>query len=65
VEHLIAVMPAADRVCEKSMLLAASQRPPDGQLAVAWRSLLADVVHDDHDEHVGGVRRARPRVAAR
>jgi hypothetical protein len=65
VEHLIAVMPAAGRVCDKSMFVGPSEPVREDRLAVAWRSLLADVVHDDHDEHVGGVRRPCPTVAAR
>jgi hypothetical protein len=32
---------------------------------LGWRSALADVVADDHDEHVGGRRHVRPAVAAR
>jgi hypothetical protein len=32
---------------------------------LGWTSLLADVVHSDRDETVGGMRHARPVVAAR
>jgi hypothetical protein len=32
---------------------------------LGWRSLLADVVHSDRDETVGGTRHVRPLVAAR
>jgi hypothetical protein len=65
IDHVVGVMPAADRVCEKSLLVGAGQRTPRQPLAVAWRSVLADVVHDDRGEHVGGIRRARPAVGVR
>jgi hypothetical protein len=32
---------------------------------LGWTSLLADVVHNDRDETVGGTRHVRPLVAAR
>jgi hypothetical protein len=32
---------------------------------LGWRSLLADIVHNDRDETIGGTHHARPYVAAR
>jgi hypothetical protein len=55
--RIAAVMPRGRRVAEKDM----RRRGDD----LAWASMLADVVHDDRDELVGGRRQARPAVAAR
>ena len=55
--RVAAVMPHADRVTEKDA--------GSGTDEEAWGSLLADVVDGDRDEHVGGLRRARPAVAVR
>jgi hypothetical protein len=51
---LAAFMPAPDLVSAKS-------DPKD----LGWTSLLADVVREDHDEHVGGTLHPRPAVAVR
>jgi hypothetical protein len=55
--HLAAVMPHAGMVAEKDMGV-----PSD---PLGWGSLLADVVHADRDERVGGRRHVRPAVAVR
>jgi FAD/FMN-containing dehydrogenase len=54
-----AAMPSRDAVTARQTGLGA---PYD---IAAWSSVLADVVHSDRDEHVGGVRRPRPAVAQR
>lgn len=57
--QMVAVMPAPGTVVAK-------QVPAGGALdADGWNALLADVVHGDRAEHVGGTRHARPGVAAR
>jgi hypothetical protein len=56
---LAALMPSADAVAAKELPAGA------GYETVGWSCLLADVVHDDRHEHVGGARRARPAVTAR
>jgi hypothetical protein len=57
--RFVALMPSAD-------LLAAWDVPPGGDLdSAGWSSILAEVVHADRDEHVGGRRHPRPTVAAR
>jgi hypothetical protein len=33
---------------------------PAHSMAVGWCCLLAEMVHSDRDEHVGGTRHARP-----
>jgi hypothetical protein len=53
--RMAAVLPRSGRVSEKDMDAAGD--------ALAWGSLLADVVNADRDEHVGGRRHARPAVA--
>jgi hypothetical protein len=56
---MAALMPSPDAV-------AAMEVPMGGRYdTVAWGCLLADVVHDDRHEHVGGRRHARPDVAPR
>jgi hypothetical protein len=55
---LAALMPRAGIVVAKDVV--------DGvDDALGWDSLLADVVHSDRDETVGGTRHARPVVAPR
>lgn len=56
---IAALMPSPDAVAAKEV-------PPGARYeTVGWCCLLADVVHDDRQEHVGGRRRPRPAVAAR
>lgn len=62
VERIAALMPSAD-------VLAATEIPApyaSGEpRLLGWSSVLADVVHDDRHENVGGRLHARPAVAAR
>ena len=57
--QVVALMPGADLLAAKQVY---GPHPAD---MLGWRSALADVVADDHDEHVGGRRHVRPAVAAR
>lgn len=57
--HMTALMPGPDSVSAKELPAAQRYEP------VAWCCLLADVVLEDRDEHVGGRLHARPAVAAR
>jgi hypothetical protein len=59
VRHVAALMPGADVLAAKQLF------GPDPGDMLGWRTALADVVADDHDEHVGGRRHIRPAVAAR
>ncbi|HEY6760627.1 MAG TPA: hypothetical protein VI318_14110 [Baekduia sp.] len=59
VRHVAVLMPSADVLAAKQVF------DPDPDEMLGWRSALADVVADDHDEHVGGRRHIRPAVAAR
>ncbi|WP_445149555.1 hypothetical protein [Baekduia sp. Peel2402] len=59
VRHVAALMPGADLLAAKQVL-----DPGPGDM-LGWRSALADVVTDDHEQHVGGRRHVRPAVAAR
>jgi hypothetical protein len=59
VRHVAALMPGADVLAAKQVF---GPQPAD---MLGWRSALADVVADDHDEHVGGRRHVRPAVAVR
>jgi hypothetical protein len=42
-----------------------SERAAARSMALAWISVLGDVVEDDRDDHVGGTLNARPLVARR
>jgi hypothetical protein len=55
---IAAVMPSPDAVSAKEV--AGGRYSSDG-----WSRLLADVVHEDRREHVGGTLHARPAVTAR
>jgi hypothetical protein len=57
VERIAALVPSTDAVAAKDV---ASQYED-----VGWSAVLADVVHSDRIETVGGVTRARPTVAIR
>lgn len=57
VGHVAAMIPASGTVATKDVGL--------GYDGLAWASALADVVHSDRDDTVGGTLRARPAVAAR
>jgi hypothetical protein len=56
-ERIAALVPSADLLAEKEVV-----RECDD---LGWSALLADVVHSDREETVGGTRHARPAVAAR
>ncbi|MEY2532498.1 MAG: hypothetical protein QOF29_408 [bacterium] len=62
VERIAAVMPSADVVATKEL---PTPEPSAAWHDVGWSSVLADVVHQDREEHVGGRLHARPAVAAR
>jgi trehalose synthase len=64
VEHVAALMPAADRVAEKDVAADRAARI-EAARDVAWSSLLADVAQEDRGEHVGGRLHPRPGVAVR
>jgi trehalose synthase len=59
VRQVAALMPSAGVLSAK--LIQGGQESDD----LAWSSILADVVHDDRGEHVGGTRHPTPAVAAR
>jgi hypothetical protein len=63
VERIAAVMPSADVVATKELSAPVAQSA--AWQDVGWSSVLADVVHQDRGEHVGGRLHARPAVAAR
>ncbi|MEY2533848.1 MAG: hypothetical protein QOF29_1758 [bacterium] len=63
VERIAAVMPSVDIVATKELPMPGEQ--DTAWQDVGWSSVLADVVHRDRDEHVGGRLHARPAVAAR
>lgn len=63
VEHIAAVMPSADVVATKEIPTGDAGGEPCQ--TVGWSSVLADVVHQDRGEHVGGRLHARPAVAVR
>jgi hypothetical protein len=57
-----AFMEGPDVVSAKEL---AARGPESGYVQLGWTSLLADVVREDHDEHVGGRLHPRPDVAVR
>jgi trehalose synthase len=62
VERIAALMPSADVVATKEIPLPFASGEPR---QLGWSSVLADVVHTDRDETVGGTRHPRPTVAVR
>jgi hypothetical protein len=62
-ERIAALMPSADVVAAKE--IAAADAAADRRHNAAWSSVLADVVHADRGESVGGTLQARPAVPAR
>ncbi|HEX7300827.1 MAG TPA: hypothetical protein VF257_17640 [Solirubrobacteraceae bacterium] len=62
VERITAVMPSADVVATKEIPSPFASGEPR---QLGWSSVLADVVHTDRDETVGGTRHPRPTVAIR
>jgi trehalose synthase len=62
VERIVALMPSADLVAGREIPAAFASGEPR---QIGWSSVLAEVVHGDRDETVGGTRHARPKVPAR
>jgi hypothetical protein len=62
VERIAALMPSTDAVAAKDIPAAYASAEPR---QLGWSTVLADVVHGDREETVGGTRHARPRVPAR
>lgn len=62
VERIAAIMPSADLVVTRELPAAFASGEPR---QVSWSSILAQVVHADRDETVGGTRHARPAVPSR
>jgi hypothetical protein len=60
VRHVAAFMPGADVLAAKEVV-----DDPDQSEVLGWRAALADVVTDDHADHVGGRLHVRPAVAVR
>jgi hypothetical protein len=61
VERVAAILPKAGLVVVKDAAIGDSAR----SIALAWISVLGDVVEDDRDDRVGGTLHARPLVAGR
>jgi hypothetical protein len=64
-ERIVALLPKAGLVIVKDAASGDSERAPARSMALAWISVLGDVVEDDRDDHVGGTLNARPLVARR
>jgi hypothetical protein len=62
VERIAALMPCADTVAAKDIPAAVAS---GGPRLLAWSSVLAEVVHSDRDETVGGTLHPRPTVPVR
>jgi hypothetical protein len=65
VEGVAALVPKARLVIVKEAATADSAGVSADNVALAWISILGDVVEDDRDDHVGGTLNARPFVARR
>jgi hypothetical protein len=64
VKHVAALLPAAGLVDVKDTAAGAS-RATARRLALAWSSILGDVIDTDRDDRVGGTLHVRPAVAPR
>jgi trehalose synthase len=64
-ERVAALMPSADAVAAKEIPSAGPELAGDALRQVAWVTTLADVVHGDRGETVGGTLHPRPFTAAR
>ncbi|MEA2277556.1 MAG: hypothetical protein QOI62_400 [Solirubrobacteraceae bacterium] len=62
VERIAALMPSADVVAAKEIPMPYADGEPR---LLGWSTVLADVVHGDRDESVGGTLRPRPAVPMR
>jgi len=58
VQRVAALMPSLDRVTAKEI-------QPEQRPGLGWGSVLADIVHSDRGDRVGGTLHARPAVPAR
>jgi hypothetical protein len=70
VTRIVAVTPAAGSVTEQEVALRRpsgrrAQLPVESSAELGWGTLLADVVHGDRADCVGGTFHARPRVPSR
>jgi hypothetical protein len=65
VERVAAIMPKAGLIVVKDAAIGDSPRAFARSMALAWISILGDVVEDDRDDRVGGTLHARPLVAGR
>jgi hypothetical protein len=63
-ERVAALIPAA-RLLDVRQASAGGDAARTERLALAWASLLGDIVEEDRSDHVGGLIRARPAVAPR
>lgn len=61
--RLAAAMPAPSHVALKEV--ATRDAPGEPGAGLGWRAVLAEVVGEDRDEHVGGTLHARPVIAVR
>lgn len=64
-ERIAALMPSADLLAAKDIALTSPEDALERCHNVGWSSVLADVVHADRDESVGGTRHPRPAVPVR
>jgi hypothetical protein len=65
VERVAAFLPQAGLVIVKDAAIGDPARTSARSMALAWISILGDVVEGDRDDHVGGTLHARPLVARR
>ncbi|HEU4702349.1 MAG TPA: hypothetical protein VFS37_07690 [Conexibacter sp.] len=65
VEHVAALLPAAGLVAVKDATAGSGESAPAQHGALAWSSVLGDVVEADRDDRVGGTLHVRPAVAPR
>jgi len=65
VEHVAALLPAVGLVDVKDAMAGGGGSPPAQRSALAWSSVLGDVVEADRDDRVGGTLHVRPAVAPR
>jgi hypothetical protein len=65
IEHVAALMPAVGLVDVKDAMAGGGGRAPAPRSALAWSSVLGDVVEADRDDRVGGTLHVRPAVAPR
>jgi hypothetical protein len=63
--RVAALLPAAGLVDVKETGSGGGRRTNARRQALAWSSILGDIVEADRDDHVGGMLHARPAVAAR